>query len=48
MYLFPSIKIEEGQHSGINRVKKKVGKTQGESTRQRKKKKQIEVIDVKL
>ena len=42
------IKIEEGQHGGISRVKKKTWKTQGESTCQRKKKKQTEVTDVKL
>ena len=42
------IKIEEGQHGGVSKVKKKAGKTQGESTCQRKKKKQIEVTDVKL
>ena len=43
-----SIKIEEGQHSGINKMKKKARKTQGESMCQRKKKKQTEVTDVKL
>ena len=43
-----SIKIEEGQHNGINKMKKKARKTQGESMCQRKKKKQTEVTDVKL
>ena len=43
-----SIKIEEGQHGGISKVKKKTWKTQVESTCQRKKKKQIEVTNFKL
>ena len=42
-----SIKIE-GQHGGTSRVKKKKGKTKGESMCQRNKNKQIEVTDVKL
>ena len=38
----PTVKIEEGKHSGTSKVKKKPGKDQRESTCQRKKMKEIE------
>ena len=42
-----SIELEEDQHGGTSKVKKKEGKIKGESMCQRSKKKQIEVIDVR-
>ena len=42
-----SIELEEEQHGGTSRVKKKERKIKGNSTCQRSKKKQIEVIDVR-
>ena len=42
-----SIELEEEQHDGTSRVKKKEGKITGKSTCQRSKKKPIEVTDVR-
>ena len=42
-----SIELEEEQHGGTSRVKKKERKIKGKSTCQRSKKKQIEVTDVR-
>ena len=42
-----SIELEEEQHSGTSRVKKKQRKIKAKSTCQRSKKKQIEVTDVR-
>ena len=41
------IKLEEEQHDGTSRVKKKEGKITGKSTCQRSKKTPIEVTDVR-
>ena len=41
------IKLEEEQHGGTSRVKKKEGKITGKSMCQRSKKTPIEVIDVR-
>ena len=41
-HIMPTVKIEEGKHSGTGKVKKKPGKDQREPTCQRKKTKEIE------